>query len=139
MGRRTAAVLAGALLCAMAAACKPSPRAAAGPAPAVSEVDALYASCMDTMVKNTCQVMNDKSSVAVADPGSVVFVAGVGPVDASSYQALRDSGDAMCSQMRKACENDWTGARCHTARSLWGAMARAPMAPVIPAEARSAR
>ena len=93
-----------------------------GAAPAA--LQPLYDACMNSMLQSTCRVTQDRS----APPGEVaqiVFVAGVGPVDAQAYRALRASGDAMCSLMRDACTADWDGAQCKTARSLWSA-AQAP-------------
>lgn len=78
----------------------------------------LYEACMAAMLQSTCRVVRDTS--APPSPGAdLVFVAGVGPVDAQAYRALRASGDAMCSVMREACAADWNGPQCRTARSLW--------------------
>lgn len=79
-------------------------------------IDALTADCVEAMVRNTCQVMAGTGPGASA---SAVFVAGIGPVDAQSYRALRDSGDAMCATVRQACLADWEAAACRTARALW--------------------
>lgn len=73
------------------------------------------------MVRNTCQVMSGSTPGAAA---SAVFVAGVGAVDAASYRALRESGDAMCATVRQSCSGDWDAPACRTARALW------PAAPV---------
>lgn len=60
---------------------------------------------------------------------NVVFVAGIGPVDAQAYRELRNSGDAMCSVVRTSCEKDWDAAQCKTARSLWPGVADGASAP----------
>jgi hypothetical protein len=70
------------------------------------------------MVRNTCQVMSGSSPGAAA---SAVFVAGVGPVDAQAYRALRESGDSMCATVRQSCAADWEAPACRTARALWPA------------------
>lgn len=100
---------------ALAACGRPEPPPAAT-APAA--LQPLYDACVAAMLQSTCRVVRDTS--APPSPGAdLVFVAGVGPVDAQAYRALRASGDAMCSVMRDACAADWNGPQCRTARSLW--------------------
>ena len=84
----------------------------------VMQVRQLYSACVEEMLRSTCKVSNDTSSAA-APAASSVFVAGVGQIDAASYQTLRAAGDAMCGQVRKACAANWSDAACRTARSLW--------------------
>jgi len=55
-----------------------------------------------------------------AKPGDLVFVAGIGSVDAVQYQQMYAAGDAMCSVVKNACAKQWDGAQCQTARKLWG-------------------
>lgn len=114
--RRRFRLSAGLLLPLALAGCgRPEPPPAAS-APAA--VQSLYEACVAAMVQSTCRVVRDTS--APPSPGAdLVFVAGVGPVDAQAYRALRASGDAMCSVMRDACAADWNGPQCRTARSLW--------------------
>jgi len=102
-------MLAAALLC----ACGKSP---GGPDPHAAELAQLHAQCVEAMLRSTCQVMTGPEAASTAD---VVFVAGVGPVDAKAYRELRASGDAMCAVVLKACQADWAGAQCQTARGLW--------------------
>jgi hypothetical protein len=80
-----------------------------------TELDRLVAACVETMVRNTCKVMTGTPAGPAA---SVVFVAGVGPVDAKTYAELRASGEAMCEVVRRACSEDWNSSQCRTARSL---------------------
>ena len=54
---------------------------------------------------------------------SVIFVAGVGPVDAAAYRKLRASGEGMCEVVKSACKADWEGAQCKASRALWPAAA----------------
>jgi hypothetical protein len=89
-------------------------------------VDELTAACVEAMVRNTCQVVTGSTPGAAA---SAVFVAGIGAVDAQSYRALRESGDAMCATVRQSCAADWEAPACRTARALW------PTAPASPASA----
>ena len=95
-------------------------RPAATPAAAPATVQPLYEACVNAMLQSTCRVAQDRSAPPSAG-AELVFVAGVGPVDAQAYRALRASGDAMCSVMREACTADWNGPQCRTARSLWEA------------------
>ncbi len=81
-----------------------------------AEVDAMTAKCVEAMVRSTCSVM---VSPPPGPEATVVFIAGVGPVDAQAYRALRQSGDAMCALVRSACASDWESAQCKTARGLW--------------------
>ena len=89
-------------------------------APAAAAIEQLTAACVTAMLKSTCQVM---TGPAAADAASVVFVAGIGPVDAKAYRELRASGEAMCATIKKACTTDWSGPQCRTARALWPASA----------------
>ena len=84
--------------------------------PREAEIDRVANACVEAMLRSTCQVMNGS---AAAQAASVVFVAGVGPVDATAYRELRASGEAMCGVVRNACRRDWDGAQCKTARGLW--------------------
>ncbi len=108
------------LWCVLFAACSPAPPAAGGSA---EQVGAVYGSCVQEMLRSTCRVLNDKSDVPASD---VIFVAGVGRVDAASYRALREAGEGMCAQVQAACGSQWDGAPCRTARALWGGAAHRP-------------
>ena len=77
--------------------------------------------CVDEMVKNVCSAMNDASARRTPAPGAQLFVAGVGAIDADSYRRIREAGDGMCLQVRRACSADFHGKQCKTAISLWGA------------------
>jgi len=86
-----------------------------------ARVERLYERCVDDMAKSVCSAMNDRTQKQTPAPGTQVFVAGVGAIDAASYARIRESGKTMCQQVRRACENDFHGAQCTTAVSLWGA------------------
>ena len=79
----------------------------------------MHALCVQDMVANTCKVMGVGQSRVTAKPGDLVFVAGVGPIDAVAYQQMYASGDAMCAVVRDACAKQWGGAQCLTARALY--------------------
>ena len=91
-----------------------APAAATGSAP--SAVERVVAACVEAMVRSTCQVMAGSSASSTA---SVIFVAGVGPVDAAAYRKLRESGEGMCEVVRSACKADWDSAQCKASRALW--------------------
>ncbi len=80
------------------------------------ELARVEAACIEAMLRSTCSVMSGPQASEAAE---VVFVAGVGAVDATAYRALRASGEAMCSLVRQSCETAWGGGPCRTARSLW--------------------
>ena len=96
----------------------PSPLPSGGPAGA-SQLDTLHALCVQDMVANTCKVMGTVSAPVTAKPGDLVFVAGVGPIDAVAYQQMHAAGDAMCGVVRDACARQWDGAQCVTARTMY--------------------
>jgi hypothetical protein len=100
------------------AACSPATRGGSA-----EQVAAVHGGCVQEMVRSTCRVLNDQSPVPASE---VVLVAGVGRVDAKSYQALREAGEGMCAQVQTACGGDWEGAPCRTARALWGGAAHKP-------------
>jgi hypothetical protein len=87
-------------------------------APATSAIQLLVDRCAEDMVRQTCRVMGSGSDARVAE-GTLVFVAGIGAIEASVYNELRASGDAMCQTVRRACISDWNGAPCQTARALY--------------------
>ena len=111
---RLCQALAMAILC---AACNDSASQATTAARTV-ELERVVAACTEAMVRSTCQVMNGPSTSSTVD---VVFVAGIGRLDAKAYRQLRSSGEAMCSVVRDACAKDWNSAQCSTARGLWPA------------------
>jgi hypothetical protein len=119
------AVLVATLATTTLGACGPSPGALDGrPASAAPRAQAVQAAqlaqmheaCVAAMIRSTCQVMVGS---AAEDAATTVVVAGVGRVDAQAYRELRDAGDAMCSVARGACEKDWGGSSCRSARALW--------------------
>ena len=98
-------------------ACKAAPPA---PPPQSLVIQALHQRCVQDMVRQTCRVMN-ASTVGQAPADSVVFVAGLGPVQAGVYNELRAAGDQMCIQVSRNCQAAWDGAPCLTARALYAA------------------
>lgn len=89
-------------------------------APVPAEVDRIVRACVTAMVQSTCQVVRDRSGPPPPE-ATVVFVAGVGPVDATAYNEIRAAGESMCETVKSACLKSWEGPQCRTARSLWGA------------------
>lgn len=85
----------------------------------------MHEACVAAMVASTCQAM---AVSTLADAAATVVIAGVGRVDARAYAELRTAGDAMCSVGKRACEGDWDGASCRSARALW-AQAETPVTP----------
>lgn len=89
-------------------------------APPQGNVDKIYQACIRGMMENTCTVMNSNSySLAKNNTNSLVFVAGVGALDARVYQQISEAGDAMCSTISDACRSNWNSAQCKTARQIF--------------------
>lgn len=84
-----------------------------------STLDTLHERCVDDMVRQTCRVM-DPAQAATLPPGAVLFIAGIGPVDARVYNELRASGLAMCEIVRRKCAADASQPSCRTARAMYG-------------------
>ena len=110
----------------MAVACDLRPHGATASATG-DKADSLYAACVESMLKDTCTAKNDTSALPQSE--GVVFVAGVGPIDAQSYRQIRANGESMCEQVRIACRTDGNGAPCRTASALWGAVATTATRP----------
>lgn len=108
-------LIATAFLAASLSGCS-QPRAQERAAPEATLLKTMHESCVEAMVRNTCQAMVGS---APAPRATTVVIAGVGVVDATAYAALREAGEAMCSVGRSACESDWNGATCRSARALW--------------------
>lgn len=89
-----------------------------------AQTKALYDTCVNAMVSNTCRVMQSAGSTLVTPGTSVIFVAGIGAIDAALYTKLRDSGEGMCEHLRQVCVKDWAGQQCRTARALYGVDAK---------------
>lgn len=96
--------------------------AACSRAPADPQANAkrLFDACVNAMVSNTCRVMQSAGQTLVPPGTTVIFVAGIGPIDAALYTKLRDSGEGMCAHLREVCGKDWAGEQCRTARTLYG-------------------
>jgi hypothetical protein len=88
-------------------------------AASASPLDILHARCVQDMVANTCKVMGMGSTATTAKPSDLVFVAGIGAIEAVAYQQLYAAGDAMCSVVRSACAEKWDSGQCKTARTLY--------------------
>ncbi|MFM2398933.1 MAG: hypothetical protein RL341_1090 [Pseudomonadota bacterium] len=97
---------------ALLAACAPE----RGATPA--QLDQLTRQCAAQMVANTCRAMGP-GVTASAKPGEVVFVAGIGPVDAVLLANLQNAGERMCGDVRTLCEKDWAGKECGALKALY--------------------
>ncbi len=90
------------------------------PAPEGQALAALQARCEQDMLRQVCRVTTGGTATATPDPTAVVFVAGVGVVDATAYAELQAAGPAMCRTVVEACRQDWRGTRCTASRALFG-------------------
>lgn len=89
-----------------------------------TQAKALFDVCVNAMVSQTCRVMQSAGQTLVPPGTTVIFVAGIGAIDAALYTKLRDSGEGMCEHLRVVCEKDWAGEQCRTARTLYGVAAK---------------
>jgi hypothetical protein len=83
-----------------------------------SQLELLGKACQAQMVSNTCQAMKP-SIVRTPKSGEVVFVAGVGPVDAQLLARLSAAGEAMCAEVKASCANDWKGNACIPLKKMY--------------------
>jgi len=88
--------------------------------PEVQALQALQARCEQDMLRQVCRVTTGGVASAAPDPASVIFVAGVGVIDATAYAELQAAGPAMCNTVIEACRRDWGGARCAASRAIFG-------------------
>jgi hypothetical protein len=94
------------------------------PKPPAQTINNLVGRCVTAMVNNTCRVMQNSGQSLVPQGVETVFVAGIGPIDAKLYASLRESGQAMCDNVRRACEESWQGNACKTAQALYPEVAK---------------
>lgn len=89
-----------------------------------AQAKTLFDACVNAMVSQTCRVMQSAGQTLVPPGTTVIFVAGIGAIDAALYTKLRDSGEGMCEHLRAVCAKDWGGEQCRTARTLYGVEAK---------------
>jgi hypothetical protein len=75
-------------------------------------------SCQAQMIATTCQAMKPSTGV-LPNPGEVVFVAGVGPVDAQLLAKLSAAGQTMCEEVKATCSADWNGSACTALKKMY--------------------
>lgn len=100
------------------AGCGQSPTPAA---PGPTALQALQTRCEEDMLRQVCRVSTGDPAAQAPDPASVIFLAGVGVIDATAYAELQAAGPAMCKTVVDACRQDWGGKRCMASRALFGA------------------
>ena len=71
------------------------------------------------MIKDVCGITNSSSSEGRERNTERLFIAGVGEVDASAFNRLRDAGDKMCGEVETECAANWAGAGCKIARAMY--------------------
>ena len=95
-----------------------NPRASSAAA-ALSDIKSLAARCQIAMVKDVCGIMTSSKLEESERNTERLFIVGVGEVDASVFNRLRDAGDKMCSEVETECEANWAGAGCKIARAMY--------------------
>ena len=92
---------------------------ASSAAAALSDIKSLAARCQIAMIKDVCGITNSSSSEGRERNTERLFIAGVGEVDASAFNRLRDAGDKMCGEVETECAANWAGAGCKIARAMY--------------------
>ena len=92
---------------------------ASSAAAALSDIKSLAARCQIAMIKDVCGITNSSSSEGRERNTERLFIVGVGEVDASAFNRLRDAGDKMCGEVETECAANWAGAGCRIARALY--------------------
>ena len=100
----------------LAAAQNPGASSAAA---ALYDIKSLAARCQIAMIKDVCGITNSSSSEGRERNTERLFIVGVGEVDASAFNRLRDAGDKMCGEVETECAANWAGASCRIARALY--------------------
>jgi hypothetical protein len=101
-----------AALTAAGTGCAPTPPASP------AQLEQLARQCAAQMVTNTCRAM-EPGVAASAKPGDVVFVAGIGPVDAVLLANLQNAGERMCGDVQTICKQSWNGRECGALKALY--------------------
>ena len=86
---------------------------------ALSDIKSLAARCQIAMVKDVCGIMTSSIPAGNVRNAARLFIAGVGEVDASVFNRLRDAGDKMCGEVETECATNWAGAGCKIARAMY--------------------
>ncbi len=86
-----------------------------------TEVAALSQRCIAEMLRGTCGAMRSSAPDVAPQTTQRVFIAGLGEVDAVSFEALRTAGDDMCAMVSRDCRTAWNGSVCVIAKALFPA------------------
>ena len=86
---------------------------------ALSDIKSLAARCQTAMIKDVCGIMTSSKPAANGRDTERLFIAGVGEVDASVFNRLREAGDKMCGEVETECSANWAGAGCKIARAMY--------------------
>ena len=86
---------------------------------ALSDIKSLAARCQIAMVKDVCGIMTSSKPDGNERSTERLFIAGIGEVDASAFNRLREAGDKMCGEVETECLANWTGAGCKIAKAMY--------------------
>ena len=92
---------------------------ASSAAAALSDIKSLAARCQTAMIKDVCGIMTSSKPAGNGRETERLFIAGVGEVDASVFNRLRDAGDKMCGEVETECAANWAGAGCKIAQAMY--------------------
>ena len=85
----------------------------------LSDVKSLAARCQTAMIKDVCGIMTSSKPALNGLNTERLFIAGLGEVDASVFNRLREAGDKMCGEVETECSANWAGAGCKIARAMY--------------------
>ena len=85
---------------------------------ALSDIKSLAARCQTAMIKDVCGIMTSSKPVGDGRDTERLFIAGVGEVDASVFNRLREAGDKMSRDVETECSTNWVGEGCKIARAM---------------------
>ena len=91
----------------------------ANSAAALSDIKNLAARCQTAMIKDVCGIMTSSKPAGNGGTTERLFIAGVGEVDASVFNRLREAGDKMCGEVETECVANWAGAGCKIAQAMY--------------------
>ena len=86
---------------------------------ALSDIKSLAARCQTAMIKDVCGIMTSSKPALNGLNTERLFIAGLGEVDASVFNSLRQAGDKMCGEVETECSANWAGAGCKIARAMY--------------------
>ena len=86
---------------------------------ALSDIKSLATRCQTAMARDVCGIMTSSKSAGNGRNTERLFIAGIGEVDASVFNRLREAGDKMCGEVETECVINWVSAGCKIAQAMY--------------------